>query len=95
MKGQIAIPEIEIKYNRMGWNAFDLFKHCLAGFTKKTTAGWYAYILKDSIYYFLWCDSKSIPNEKYLNALKADGYNLGISVNVSSIAFYSNLFNNE
>jgi hypothetical protein len=79
-KGSIAIAEIEVTHNNMNWNEFDFFDYKLKFFTKDKNAdikaGWYAYILKDGIYYFRWCvNGYKLPVE-YLKALKKDGYTL-------------------
>lgn len=89
MKGSIAITEIEVKHNKMGWSVFDFFKASLERFTTSNRAGWYAYKLIDGIYYFLWCDEDHTPSEKYLKALKKDGYNIGITSQCISDYFNS------
>lgn len=76
MKGQIAFSKLEVERNNMGWSIFDFFKESLKKFTTSSSAGWYAYILKDDVYYFLWCDKEDHPSQNYLNLLKKDGYNV-------------------
>lgn len=78
MKGQIAITKWEVENNEMGWNVFDFFKEILKHYSTSARAGWYAYILRDGIYYFLWTDSdiSTRPSKKYLNLLKRYGYNI-------------------
>lgn len=87
MEGQFVITEIEVKNNKMGWGIFDFFRHHLDTITKEPSAGWYAYILENGIYYFLWCDKEDRPSDKYLQALKADSYNVGITPTTIEDAF--------
>lgn len=87
MRGTIAITETEVKYNKIGWTVFDFFKHHLKQFTVMSGAGWYAYKLENGIYYFKWADGNYRPSNKYLEALKKDGYELGISAITIEDAF--------
>ena len=88
MKGQIAITEITVKNNKMGWSVFDFFKRELKKCTDDLQAGWYAYKLEGDIYYFKWTDfSSNRPSDKYLNALKGDGWILGIQPQTIEDAF--------
>lgn len=84
MTGQIAICEDVVKFNRMGYSVFDLFRIELSRFTKSHKAGWYAYIKRDGIYYFLWVDHEDGEkiSSKYLESLKKDGYAIGMGATV-------------
>lgn len=71
MKGTIAIAEVKVRGNRMGWTEFDFFKHeCqhLNGFIPH----WYAYKLVDGVYYFRWAVGIDLPSKRVLNLLKKD-----------------------
>lgn len=77
LRGQIAITEETVKGNRMGWNVFDFFNaelERLVGVKMATRCGWYARKEKDGIHYFLWQEFGTPRNEKYLTALKNDGW---------------------
>jgi hypothetical protein len=86
MKGQIAILKLEVERNNMGYNVFDFFKDALSKYTTSTRAGWYAYILRDGVYYFLWTDYKKLPSKKYLDLLKKDGYILAFPIHHQTIS---------
>jgi len=86
MKGQIAIPEILVKNNKLGWNVFDFFKNELSQFATSAKAGWYAYILRDGVYYFLWSDGNEWATEKYLDLLKKEGYILAFPIHKQTIS---------
>jgi hypothetical protein len=87
MRGSIAIPEIVVLYNKMNWSVFEVFTYELAKRTTDPTAGWYAHIKQAGVYIFLWCDRDSPPSQKYLDALKKEGFTLGISSDVIREAF--------
>ncbi len=89
MNGEIAITEEQVKYNNMGWGVFDFFKHELKRFTTARKAGWYAYIKRDGIYYFKWIDfeHEEMITPKYLDALKNDGYTIGVTATTIQDAF--------
>jgi hypothetical protein len=86
MKGQIAISKINVRYNKMGWNIFDFFKFELRYWSTSPRAGWYAYILRDGIYYFLWSDNDYHPSQKYLDSLKKDGWILSHPIDMRTIS---------
>jgi hypothetical protein len=74
MKGQIAISKTEL--DRLGEDKLDAFKYALSQYTDDPCAGWYASILRDDIYYFLWADSSYKPSDRYLKSLAEDGYQI-------------------
>lgn len=74
MKGQIAISKTEI--DRLQEDKIDAFRYALSQYTDDPCAGWYASILRDNIYYFLWADSSYKPSERYLRLMKEDGYEI-------------------
>jgi hypothetical protein len=89
MQGEIAITEDTVKYNKMGWSVFDFFRHELQIFTTSRRAGWYAYIKRDSVYYFKWIDFEDEEKitKPYLELLRKDGYCIGMSATVIEDAF--------
>ncbi len=76
--GQVAIPEERVKQNNMGWNQFDFFAYelrVLLGVEAAMYAGWYAWKLKDDMYYFRWTYGGEWQlSDRYLKSLKADGW---------------------
>lgn len=89
MRGEIAITDEVVKYNAMEASVFDLFKIEMRRFTKSKKAGWYAYKHENGIYYFKWIDweHEEQITDKYLTALKNDGWTTGITRNVIEDAF--------
>ena len=89
MEGQIAISEDIVKYNKMEYSVFDLFRIELRRFTTSRRAGWYAYIKIDGIYYFKWVDHEDGEKitKRYLEALRNDGYCIGMSSTAIEDAF--------
>lgn len=82
--GSIAIPEMDIKNNRMNWNVFDFFKAKLKEFTSPIYAGWYAYKLIDKVYYFKWKDQKEKLSSAYVNALIDDKWIVANSIKTNN-----------
>ncbi len=76
--GQVEIPEVRVKSNNMGWNQFDFFKHelrTLLGVEAAIYAGWYAWTLKNGVYYFRWTYGGEWQlSDRYLKSLKAEGW---------------------
>jgi len=88
MQGEIAITEELVKYNDIGYSVFNLFGMELKRFTKSFLAGWYAYKFEKGIHYFKWRDENSkLSSDKYMIALKKDGYQLGFTSEVIENAF--------
>ncbi len=85
MKGQIAISKLEVEKNNMGWNVFDFFNDAIKEYKLDQRAGWYAYILRDDIYYFLWADGNEWATEEYLDLLEKDGYTLAYPISSQQI----------
>lgn len=77
LRGQVAIAELEVGLNKMGWNVFDFFRaelKRLVGIKKATKCGWYARKLEHGINYFLWQEHGQRLSQKYLTALKKGGW---------------------
>jgi hypothetical protein len=76
IRGSIAITNLQVENNKMGWDVIDFFKHALKSqYTGYIYSGWYARIEIDGIHRFLWCDSTTYyPSKKYLKALQDDGW---------------------
>lgn len=72
MHGQIAIPKETVDNAKI--SIFECFKIQLSGFIHPRFAGWYAYVFKDGIYYFMWAEHNEIPSDKMLLILKREGY---------------------
>lgn len=89
MRGEIAVTEETVKYNKMELSVFGIFKLQLKHFTKSHKAGWYAYKKDKGIYYFKWTDHEDAENIKqsYLLRLKKDGWNVSMSAAVIEDAF--------
>lgn len=88
MKGQIAIPKIEVDQNQIGFTVYDFFKSEVRKFTNSILVGWYAMKLKDDIYYFKWCDHKDRPKREYLKALQENGWEIPYPINYEKLERY-------